>query len=234
MQIGRFQERPRLRSTLRPRSLTTAASRAPLLCLGLWVGCLTQSVSAEEIDRVVELLAIAKGSTVADVGAGDGTWATRLADVVGSGGRVLATEVTRKNVEEIERRAKREKLDHLQAVLGNQDELGLPADCCDAVLVRMVYHHFQRPEVMRAGLQRAMRPGALILLIDTEPQTSWGDVDGEIDRGGHGVPIDDLLREMTSDGFELVERMDEWSGPTGNPYALLFRWPGTASGTGDR
>jgi ubiquinone/menaquinone biosynthesis C-methylase UbiE len=197
---------------------------ASLLCLS----CLPDRVTAAELDRLTRVLSLEPGDTVADVGAGDGKWSVRLARVVGAEGRVLATEVEESKVEKIEKRAKREKAGNVTALRGDQNDTGLPADCCDAILVRMVYHHFLDPASMRASLRRAMRQGALIAIIETEPQKGWDDVDGDLDRGGHGIPVAQLLEEMTSDGFELVERLDSWKGPHGDPYCLVFRGSGGA------
>lgn len=189
------------------------------------VACLAPRVQAAEIDRLITLLGLEPGATVADVGAGDGRWSALLGEAVGPGGQVLATEVDREEVEKIEKRARREKLDNVTAILGDQRDTGLPVGCCDAILLRMVYHHFTEPNAMRASLKQALRPGGRIVIIETEPQSGWRDVDGELDRGGHGIPLEVLLEEMTGDGFELVERLEHYEGPHGDPYCLVFRRP---------
>lgn len=211
---------PTSRATWRPRACY-ALLLASLLC----ISCLPARAVAAELDRLVRVLALEPGDTVADIGAGDGDWSIRLARVVGDEGRVLATEVEQDLVDEIEARAERKDAANVTALLGDQHDTGLPDDCCDAVLLRMVYHHFLDPAVMLASIRRAMRPGARIAVIETEPQKGWDDVDGELDRGGHGIPEEDLLEAMTSDGFELVERIDPWKGPHGDPYCLVFRLP---------
>lgn len=221
-----------------PRPATIVARRSPgpperawraiFLASLLCVSCLPGRAAAAELDRLVRVLSLEPGETVADVGAGDGDWSVRLARVVGREGRVLATEVEQDLVDEIEARAERKDAPNVAALLGDQQDTGLPADCCDAVLLRMVYHHFLDPAAMRASIRRAMRPGARIAVIETEPQKAWEDVDGELDRGGHGIPEEHLLEAMTSDGFELVERIDPWKGPHGDPYCLVFRLPAAA------
>ena len=171
---------------------------------GLGVATAQSARQLDEVERIVDLLELRDGSRVADIGADDGEWSVFLADHVGSLGRVLATEVTDAKVEEIERRARRAQASVVDALRGNQTTLGLPDQCCDAALIRMVYHHFQDPENMRASLVSALRPNARVLVIDTLPQKHWGDVDGELDRGGHGILVSEaLIAEMTGDGFEV-------------------------------
>ena len=87
---------------------------------------------------------------VADVGAGDGDFAVELARLVGEEGRVIATEVEEDKVRDLRQLAEDEELANLTAVLGSQDDTGLAVGCCDGVLLRMVYHHFQEPAPMRA------------------------------------------------------------------------------------
>ena len=99
---------------------------------------------------------------------------------------------------------------------------GLPDACCDVILLRLVYHHFVRPEEMRASLRNALRPGGLIAVIDVAPQTTWRDLPEVPDRGGHGIPPEDLIDEMTSDGFEVVDRRENWNGEE-DRFCVIFR-----------
>jgi ubiquinone/menaquinone biosynthesis C-methylase UbiE len=177
---------------------------------------------SSETTRLVEALALEEGMHVADVGAGDGEWAERLAGAVGTSGHVYATEIDEDDVEEIADRAAGAGLDNVTALLGTDTDAQLPAGCCEAILLRMVYHHFTDPAPMRASLRRALRPGARIAVIDLEPRGDWRDLPGVPDRGGHGIRQEDLVAEMTSDGFEVVERHDDWNG-NGNRYCVIFR-----------
>ena len=174
-----------------------------------------------ETDHVVDALALREGMQVADVGAGDGDWAERLAEKVGPAGHVYATEIEAEDVEEIARRAERAGLENVTAVLGTVTDTGLVDGCCDAILLRMVYHHFTDPAPMRASLRRALRPGGRLAVIDLRPQ-DWGDVARVPGRAGHGIREEDLVAEMTSDGFEVVARYEEWAGSP-NRYGVVFR-----------
>lgn len=197
--------------------------RIPILLCGiLMAGCGSGRVSAAELELIVEALQLEPGSVVADVGAGDGEWAVQLARHVGEQGHVWATEVDQDEVEEIEDRVLGAFLNNVTVVLGDVSTSGLPPGCCDAILLRLVYHHFTKPQEMRASLRRAMRPGGLLAIVDISPQGSWRDLPGVPDRGGHGIPVADLIREMTSDGFEVVSRREEWNGDA-DRYCVVFR-----------
>jgi tRNA A58 N-methylase Trm61 len=175
-----------------------------------------------EEQRTIAALGLRSGLRVADVGTGNGEWAERIGREVGETGHVYATEVDRDDLQKVETRIKDAGLKNVTTILGTQDDTGLPAGCCDAILLRMVYHHFTEPARMRASLRAALRRGAPLVIIDTEPQKTWRHLEGVPDRGGHGIKEDVLVREMTGDGFEVVSRFDDWAGD-GDRYCVVFR-----------
>jgi SAM-dependent methyltransferase len=187
--------------------------RCLVVALAGWVlaGCASGASSAE-VEKLAAALGLEPGMTVADVGAGDGDFALELARLVGDDGRVIATEVEEAKVDEVRRLAEGEGLANLNAVLGDQETTGLEAGCCDAILLRLVYHHFEEPAPMRADLRAALKPGGRLVVVDILPQEGWRDLPGVPDRGGHGIPPRLLVEEMTGDGFELVARIDQWEG----------------------
>ena len=184
--------------------------------------CTPRTAGASEAERIAEVLALRPGLEVADVGAGDGEWAAEIARRVGPEGRVWATEVKEDELEAIRERVEREGLGNVEVVKGDQTRTGLPEDCCDAILLRLVYHHFTDPPRMRADLQRALRPDGRLVVIDIEPQEHWRKLKGVPDRGGHGIPAEDLISELTTDGFEVVDRVEDWNGD-GDRYCVVFR-----------
>ncbi|MEE8585740.1 MAG: methyltransferase domain-containing protein [Acidobacteriota bacterium] len=161
-----------------------------------------KSARAEEVARIAELLGLKPGMIVADIGAGDGSIAVELAVQVGEGGMVLATEVVPLLVEKMESRFRTAGFheNNLSALLGNQQDLGLQADCCDAILVRLVYHHFADRPAMISSLRRSLKPHGLIAVIETKKsQGNW-----------HSYAQDQLIEEMEEGGFQLVRRFEDW------------------------
>lgn len=157
-----------------------------------------------EFIEIARLLALAPGASVADVGAGGGAWTFRLADVVGATGRVYGTDVRAPQVESIRRGAARRGRGNVTAILGTEDDTGLPAGCCDAVLLRLVYHAMDKPDRMRASLHGALKPGGRLLVIDFKPA------------------LTETREQFETAGFEAVEAIPAWQGQDG-VYAILFR-----------
>ena len=207
---------------MKQRRLLLAATLAPLALLA---ACATGRASADEAEQIADVLRLEAGMKVADVGAGDGEWSVELAERVGATGHVYATEVDEDDLEDVRERLEDTGLDNATAILGDQNDTGLPADCCDAVLLRLVYHHFTDPAPMRASLRQALKPGGLIAVIDILPQKHWRELEGVKDRGGHGIGPEELLSDMTGDGFELVARYDDW-GDDEDHFCIVFRRTG--------
>ena len=217
-----------MHSLIRP----TRTTRLFLLTLAvvLLPGCAAKA-SPAELEQLVEVLRLQPGMHVADVGAGDGEWSEKLLREVGPTGHAYSTEVDEDDLNGIRERLESTGLDNFTVLLGDQESIGLPDDCCDAILLRLVYHHFTDPPKMRESLLGALRDGALLLAVEITPQSGWNPLDGVPERDGHGISMDDLVDEMTADGsFEVVTRFDDWEGDDDH-FGVVFRRP--ASGRTD-
>src|SRR5260370_30334897 len=70
-----------------------------------------------QIDRVMDLLDITSGKTVADIGAGSGWFTVRAARRTGPQGTVFAEDINPRHIDSINQRTAREKLPHIHALL---------------------------------------------------------------------------------------------------------------------
>lgn len=193
---------------MKPARLIAVA--VPLVIVALVVAARIRG--ANDKDRVVELLGLRSGMTVADVGAGNGEWAVEFARRVGPAGRVFATEISADRLDDIRKAAAAASLDNVVAVEATDSTSGLPEACCDAILMRHVYHHLTRPEATLASLRAALKPGGQMIVIDFEAR--WWSPPAGVDenRGGHGMPMALLGEELTRAGFDVLRSIDGWSG----------------------
>jgi SAM-dependent methyltransferase len=171
-----------------------------------------------QINRVMDLLKIKEGSSVADIGAGSGWFTVRAARRVGEKGKVYAVEINAEFLEYIRQRAADERLANIHTVLGKEDDPLLPPESVDAALVLKTYHEIAQPILLLARLRQSLRPEALL---------------GIIDRNGngkdHGIGKRTVINEAKDAGFSLVEEYD-FVKPDGMDYFLVFRVgaPGSA------
>jgi SAM-dependent methyltransferase len=177
-------------------------------------------VDRDELARLVDVLDIDRGEVVADVGAGDGRWAVALVPAVGENGRIYATEVDPRDLDRMRALVEREGVANVTVVEGTQNDTGLPQACCDAILLRRVYHHFENPRLMQDELRDALKGDGRLLVIDFETRRRWRRPDGiPASRDGHGISKEMLVTEMEQAGFTLLDDM-EWAN---GDYALVFQ-----------
>ncbi|HZO03707.1 MAG TPA: methyltransferase domain-containing protein [Burkholderiales bacterium] len=190
------------------------------LCAGCgnWTGFGFRA-DGREMPRLKEALTLGTGAVVADVGAGKGELTFALASEVGSDGRVFSTDIDRDRVGRLREAVVAAKLDNVTVVEASSGETGLPPECCDAIVLRRVYHHLTEPARINASLFRALRPGGVLAIIDFPPPFF-------LSRGEFGVPADTVIGEVTSSGFQLQRRIDDWPGrgPL-DSYCVVFRRP---------
>lgn len=166
-----------------------------------------------EAGRIVELLGLINGSRVADVGAGPGTYTVHLAQAVAPSGWTFATEVDPQRLPTIQAALAERIVARATVILGTQISTGLPAGCCDAILMRRVYHHITEPDALLASLRAALRPGGRVLVIDFEPRPDTPVSSGvPANRGGHGMPSALLKEEMAASGFVVLTEVGPWDG----------------------
>jgi len=176
-----------------------------------------------EIDDVIDTLALKRGDSVAEIGAGDARFSLRFAEVVGPEGRVYANELGSSNVRRIEERAERQQLGNLIAVEGAVDDIKLPDECCDAMMMRMVYHMLTDPIPMAESCYRALKPGGTLLILEGDPNVGRPAPRGVPEnRAGMGVDPQIVIDDLSAVGFQLDRHIPDW---TGADYALVFRKP---------
>ena len=174
----------------------------------------------DEMKRLSALMEWKPGTIVADVGAGDGQYAFAAAQLVGGSGKVFATEIDQAKLATLRSEAAKRRLTNVIILESKEAETNLPAECCDAIFLRRVYHHLTKPAEFDAALIRSLRPGGRLAIIEFPPRSSLDPVEGvPANRGGHGIPKDVAIQELTAAGFRFKTTVNPW--PQGD-YLLLF------------
>jgi ubiquinone/menaquinone biosynthesis C-methylase UbiE len=163
-----------------------------------------------QIDRVMDILHITPGKTVADIGAGGGWFTLRAAKRVGPSGHVLAEDINPKAIPFIRDRMQKEHISNVETILGTPDDPNLPADSLDAALMLKVYHEIAHPAVVLAHLRTALKPGARFGIIDRNGSGS-----------DHGLDEKIVRSEVERNGFKQVARYD-FTKADGQDYFLIF------------
>jgi SAM-dependent methyltransferase len=163
-----------------------------------------------QIDRVMDILGITAGKTVADIGAGSGWFTVRAARRVSSDGMVYAEDINPEAIHYIEARAQKEHLSNVKTILGKADDPLLPAGSVDAVLLLKTYHEVAEPVALLRNLRASLRSGGKLGIIDRSGN-------GE----DHGVGRDVVLSEAGQAGYRLLKQYDFVKGDKMDYFLVL-------------
>ena len=177
---------------------------------------------AADAAKLIEVLEIRAGASVADVGAGGGLLVPPMSRHLGSAGRLYATDINAERIAELKKLAASESLQNVTVLEGGAAQTNLPDVCCDAIFMRLVYHHFGDPAAMNASLLRSLKPGGRLAVLDFAPASKVSAPPGKRGEGdSHGVMPATVIEELKSAGFVDVREID-WPDVT---IAIVGRRP---------
>jgi ubiquinone/menaquinone biosynthesis C-methylase UbiE len=153
-----------------------------------------QRDKVHEAQVVMDLAKIAPGMSVADLGAGEGYYTTRLATRVGRRGRVLAEDIDLAANERLAARIMREGIGNVSITLGAPDDPRLPPASFDRILLVHMYHEVSEPYAFLWRLRPALRKGGRVIVVDVDRPTD-----------AHGIAPPLLFCEFASVGLRLTE-----------------------------
>ncbi len=161
---------------------------------------------AADAQWLIKVLEVRAGSTVGEIGAGgSGELSIAMAKAVGDSGRVLSNELNPKTRDQLTKKVAEEGLQRVTVVEGRPAETNFSPECCDAIFMRNVYHHFADPAAMDSSLFTSLKPGGRLAVIDfTPPGEEPPTPAGRASDNFHGVTATSVERELKAAGFEIV------------------------------
>jgi len=192
----------------RTRTLGIAAAAAVTIGVtGVAIVMARRADDQSDAARLIEVLNLQAGSTVAEVGAGDGEITVIVAKHVGPTGRVYTTELGNDRFNKLKAAVTKAQAANVTVLEAHAMRSNLPEGCCDAVFMRSVYHHFEDPAAINKSFLDALRAGGRLAVMDFAPPPGE-EANDPADRdqdGHHGVTSETVVGELTRAGFERVE-----------------------------
>ncbi|HEX2689086.1 MAG TPA: class I SAM-dependent methyltransferase [Kofleriaceae bacterium] len=148
----------------------------------------------QQPERVLAALDLHPKMGIADIGAGTGYFAVRLARAVPDG-LVIATDIEPDMVRYMTDRAAREGLTNLRAVQTPPADPQLAAESVDRILVVDVWHHLDDRVAYARALARALRPGGKLAIVDVKQGASHGPPPE------HRLTPDEILGDLRNAGL---------------------------------
>ena len=157
----------------------------------------------EAPSKAIDALDLKPGMVVADIGAGSGYYASRIAKRVGPTGRVYATDIQPGMIELLDRRIKSEGLTNVTTVLGGMDDPKLPPKSIDLAIMVDVYHELQQPQLFLQRLKDTFKPGGRLVLLEfrkEDPKVPILEV--------HKMSVAEVKQELEAEGFVIEKVID--------------------------
>ncbi len=170
----------------------------------------------ERTDLLIPALALKPGETVADIGAGTGYLSRRLAAAVGPSGHVLAVDVQPEMVRMLQALVRRDGLRTVQAVLGDETDVRLPAGTVDLAIMVDVYHELAYPQEVMASILRALKPAGRVVFVEYRAEDPRVPI-----KPVHKMSQEQVRREAAAAGLVWERTFDKlpWQ------HVMVFRKP---------
>jgi len=168
----------------------------------------------EQPDAALDAIGVAHGSSVADVGAGNGYMTWRLAERVGPTGKVYANDIQPKMLDLLRSNMEARGLTNVETVLGAPDDPKLPRGRLDLVLLVDVYHEFSEPQLMVRHIRDSLAPNGRMVLLEYRAEDPNVPI-----RPEHKMTVDQVKAEIQPEGLRLdrvIERLPR-------QHILIFR-----------
>ena len=165
--------------------------------------------------RLIAALRLGPADRVADIGAGVGYYALRLAPEVPHG-RVFAVDLMPALLDILSARADSAGFRNIQTVIGTEQSVNLSPESIDLALIVVSYHEFSHPREMLASLLSALRAGGRLVIVEYRGEDATIPV-----HPLHRMTEAQTRREVEAAGFEWIENLDALP----QQHVLVFQKP---------
>jgi ubiquinone/menaquinone biosynthesis C-methylase UbiE len=170
---------------------------------------------AEETpDAALDAIGIARGETVADVGAGAGYFTWRMAERVGPTGKVYANDIQPEMLDLLRKNIAARHLTNVETVLGTEDDPKLPSGQIDLILLVDVYHEFSQPQKMLRKMRESLKPAGRLVLLEYRKEDPNVPI-----RPEHKMSVEEVRAEVQPEGFRFEKNLGELP----RQHILIFR-----------
>lgn len=179
----------------------------------------------QKVDAIFAEMGVRPGAVVADIGAGDGFFTSRLARAVGASGRVFAVEIDDAALDRLRKRLQEDGVANVTIVKGAVDDPKLPEATLDAALIVNAYHEMEHHESILAALRRALKPDGRLVIV--EPVTPSRRSRPRADEArNHEIDPEYVLQDARAAGFAVVALKDPFTRRDGDIEWLMTLQPG--------
>jgi len=152
----------------------------------------------ENVEGALNAIGLKPGMTVAEVGAGTGYVALRMAKRVGPTGKVYATDLQPEMLDLLRSNAAKAGVTNVETVLGYATDPRLPAGQIDLIILVDVYHEFSQPQKMLQGIRAALKPDGRLVQLEYRKEDPAVPILPD-----HKMSVAQAKTEVEAEGFKL-------------------------------
>ncbi|WP_231555145.1 class I SAM-dependent methyltransferase [Cellulophaga sp. Hel_I_12] len=156
----------------------------------------------ESVSRLLKNLDLQATDVIADIGAGSGYHVFKMAPVTQEGA-IYAVDIQEEMLAEMSYQKERNSIANVYLVKGSEQDVNLPENSIDKVLMVDVYHEFEYPLEMLLAIKKALKPEGKIFLIEyrgEDPNIPIKII--------HKMTEAQAVKEFKTAGFTLLENKD--------------------------
>ena len=162
----------------------------------------SQREKEENVSKLIQNMGIKPNDTIADIGAGSGYHAFRMAPLANKG-MVYAVDIQTEMLMAIENSKETNNIKNIKTILGGEKSVYLAENSVDKILMVDVYHEFSFPIEMIKSITIALKPKGELFLIEYRGE----DPNVPIKRI-HKMTEKQAVKEMEAAGFKLKINID--------------------------
>ncbi len=152
----------------------------------------------EAPSRAIVAIELRPTDVIADIGAGSGYYAFRLAEKVPQG-KVIGVDIQQEMLDFLAKRSAELNITNVQGHLGAIDDIKLPENSLDAALMVDAYHEFSHPAEMLRSLHKALKPDGRIILLEFRAEDPLVPI-----KPLHKMTEEQARKEFAASGFTLI------------------------------
>ena len=172
-------------------------------------------VLQERPQAAIAALDLSPTDVVADVGAGTGYFARRIAPLVPQG-KVLAVDIQPEMLAMLQAELAAKGIENVEPVLGQPDNPNLPPNSVDLAIMVDAYHEFAHPREVMEGVVTALKPGGRVVLAEYKAENPMVMI-----KRLHKMSVAQVRREMAAVGLNWVKTDDRLP----EQHLLFFQKP---------
>ena len=153
----------------------------------------------KQSERVLDVFGVKKGDRLADVGAGTGLLALKMASRVGIEGKVYAVEIEDELLNVIRAKIAKTKTENIIPIKSSETDANLPLECCNKMMLIGTYYYLEDPVIFMSNLRKSLNLGGLVGIINLDAAKAKAKTKKSF------VPASKVIDEMKRAGYVLRE-----------------------------